>query len=412
MMTVVLDPALHSMGGHHHSAYLRLGQELTERAVEHRYLVSNRANDGLRVDAHVRATFSRCVYGRTNWTHLQFSDDVDTTLFELRKGMGGTAQHAGAFILPCADQVLTLALARYLGSVDRQWAPQVLIWLLYGPHWKRGLRDPETGRVAYEYQGALSALASAMRSPTDLTLVCETSALASYYSAMAGIKVGVMPGPGLRLEAAIRSQGSVPTILCIGHANAAKGYGLLARAISGVLRKGLDVRFVVHGSTHDSDDPRAVGTMEELMGLASTTSAVSVSTEILTAEDYQRWMSQADMVLMPYDPAVYGVSRGSGVLSDAERLGVPAIAPRRCGFAESGIAEGRIAPIERYDSCGVADAIVDAVARLASLTARARAVALQRKDRLGEMIDFHLTRAARPHQREIMQRVIGISGQI
>ena len=334
---------------------------------------------------------------------------------ELKRGLGWGTQYADFFIVPCADQVLTLALARYLAGMDRAFAPQLLIWLLYGPHWKRGLHDQETGRLAYEYQGALSALTKVARRSADLTLVCETEAMASYYSRITGTRIGVRPGPGLRLEmttGSIESQSSLPTILCIGHANAAKGYRLLPRAIARTLHEGLQVRFLIHGNTHDCDDPRVIETMTELEQLARSTSAVSVNTAILAVEDYQRWMFQADIVLMPYDPVVYGSSRGSGVLFDAEKLGVPAIAPRQCGFAATGIAEGRIAPIERYDSDGVADAIVDAVARIASLKDRAFAYAIRKTDDLGGMLDFHLARATtrRPQQRKIMQRAIAILG--
>jgi glycosyltransferase involved in cell wall biosynthesis len=400
MTVVVLDPALHSMGGHHHSAYLRLGQELRARSVRYRYLTSGRADRHLRLDRQVRPTFSRCVYGRTSWTHAQFLDDVETTIGELKKGLSWGAQSAEVFIVPCADQVLTLALARHIANLDRRWAPQVLMWLLYGPHCKRSLHDPETGRVAYEYEGALSALAQAVRRPTDLSLVCETQPMASYYSAMTGLKVGVFSGPGLRLE--IPSQpppAGVPTILCVGHANAAKGYGLLSRAISSVLARGLEVRFLVHGSTHDSDDRDAISTMEDLQRLASVTPGLTVSTEVLSPACYEGWIAQADLVLMPYDPAIYGPSRGSGVLSDAERTGVPGIAPRHCGFATDGIAAGRIAAIESYDSNGIADAIVDAVSRLPLMKSRARMFALQMNDHLGERLDFHLARVAHAQQK-------------
>jgi glycosyltransferase involved in cell wall biosynthesis len=184
------------------------------------------------------------------------------------------------------------------------------------------------------------------------------------------------------------------------------------RAISRLLHEGLQARFLIHGNTHDCDDPQAVATMAQLEQLACEASNVSVNTGILTAEDYRQWMSQADIVLMPYDPAVYGASRGSGVLFDAEKLGVPAITPRQCGFAANGIAEGRIAPIERYDSDGVADAVVDAMARIGSLKEQARAYAIRKTDDLGEMLDFHLARAAirRPQQQRMMQRAIAILG--
>jgi glycosyltransferase involved in cell wall biosynthesis len=412
-MVVVLDPALHSAGGHHHSAYLRLRRELATRGVRCRYLVSTRADATLRLDADVRPVFRRCVYGRSTWTHSQFSNDVEATLSDLKRGLSWGAQYADFFVVPCADQVLTLALARYLGGMDCVFGPQLLIWLLYGPHWKRRPHDQESGRLAYECQSALSALAKFARRPADLTLVCETGAMASYYSAITGVRIGVRPGPGLRLERAtgsIESQSNVPTILCIGHANAAKGYRLLARAIRRVLHEGLLVRFLIHGNTHDCDDTQAVTTMAELEQLACETPIVSVNTGMLHVEDYQRWMSQADILLMPYDPAVYGASRGSGVLFDAEKLGVPAIAPRQCGFAANGIAEGRIAPIERYNSDGVADAVADAVTRIASLKDRARAYAMQKTDDLGEILDFHLARATayRPQQRNIMRRAIGI----
>jgi len=330
-------------------------------------------------------------------------DDVEVTLSELKKGLNWGGQRPGLFIVPCGDQALVLALARYLAGQDRLWAPQVLLWLLYGPHCKRPLQDPGAGRLAYECQRALSALVQGMRQPSDLTVLCETTVLAEYYSAMAALKVGVMQGPGLRLETNTshpRERSDRPTVLCIGHANAGKGYGLLPKAIQTVLELGTNVRFLVHGSIHDCDDPSAEAVMAELRRMSGITDAISVSTDILTPAQYENWFSQADIVLMPYDPLVYA-SRGSGVLADAQRLGLPAIAPRRCEFAAGGITDGRIVPIETHDADGVAQAVVRAVQHWPSLKARASGFSSGYEDGIGQMLDFHLARAASRARRSI-----------
>jgi glycosyltransferase involved in cell wall biosynthesis len=396
---VVLDPGLHAIGGHHHSAYVRLRQELSLRSVKYRYVASTRTDaDMLRDDSRLWPGFSRCVYGRSIWTHPQFLEDVEVTSSELRRALGWRWRRPDLFIVPCADQVLTLALAQYLAGQDCRWRPQIIIWLLYGPHCKRSLEDAETGRLVHEHQRALSSLGSAVRRPADLNILCETNSMAAYYSAATGQKISVAPGPGISWAPTARSASqtlSQPTVLCVGHANAAKGYQLLPDAIERVLSSGLNVKFLIHGNVQDTDAAEVRDSMERLRQLAHVSESVVVRTNALGPNEYRDWLCQADVVLLPYCPEIYR-SRGSGVFADAEKLGIPVIAPRTCSFATSGIASGRVAPIGDHDSESVAEAILYALRSLSSLTAAARAFASTHADLLGAVLDSHLSRRACP----------------
>jgi glycosyltransferase involved in cell wall biosynthesis len=111
---------------------------------------------------------------------------------------------------------------------------------------------------------------------------------------------------------------------------------------------------------------------EALRGLGPQ---VVTNSQVLESEEYLEWLQKADLVLLPYNPEVYR-SRGSGVFFEAARLGIPAIVTADCAFAQEAFARRRAVPIERYDSDGVADAILKAVRGLGPLTERARAAAL------------------------------------
>jgi len=107
---------------------------------------------------------------------------------------------------------------------------------------------------------------------------------------------------------------------------------------------------------------------------------VVVSQDVLKPADYAAWLQEADLVLLPYDPLAYG-SRGSGVFTEARRLGIPVIATAGCAFARPAFDGGWGVAITDYCSEGVAKAVLAALAGLDDLTLRA-ATAEPEQDRL------------------------------
>ena len=82
---------------------------------------------------------------------------------------------------------------------------------------------------------------------------------------------------------------------------------------------------------------------------------------MLSPQDYLAWLSQADLLLLPYDPEVYR-SRGSGVFSDARAIGIPVVAAQGCAFAQPAFDGGWGVAMEEYSGPGLGSAILSALA--------------------------------------------------
>jgi glycosyltransferase involved in cell wall biosynthesis len=375
MKALIIDPALHSRGGHHYNATLRLNREFSRLGMECACLASSFADGDVVQELAATPCFSRSVYGRTEWTHQAFIESVAETSRQLShaiRRLGG--KPPDVVILPCCDQVLALALAKHLQRSRFVPAPRVVLWLLYAPHYKKAHDDPTVADLYGEYREAFTALRASVGDRNEIVVHCETAALAHAYREVTGLEIKVAPGANLILPGEAKGErglGQPPTVVCIGFANEAKGYRLLPAAVERVLHAHGDVRFLIHGVVRGSDAETDRGVFDALSKLGHR---VRVRNEVLTQEEYLSCLCSADLLLLPYDPEVYR-SRGSGVFTEASRLGIPVIAPRGCNFAQPAFEGGwGIEIIDRSES-GVTRAILEGLEQLVPLTARARAAA-------------------------------------
>jgi glycosyltransferase involved in cell wall biosynthesis len=376
MKAVIADPALHSMGGHHFSAMLRLRAELSALGVDHACLVSTAADARVTADLGCTPCFTRSVYGRGYQDRREFADSVRQTHRELSRALRGAAP-PDLLILPCCDQVLALAVARYFRWTWFRRPPRIVLWLLFGPHYRKATDDPALAPLDAECRKAFAALRATV-GDEGIMAYCETAGMADFYRAMTGLRIDVAPGPGLigeRVPVGATGQASRraggPTVTCIGFANEAKGYRFLPGAIERVLASDREVRFRIHGAFHGSDARDQAPTFEQLAALGPR---VTVRTDVLSQPDYLAWLHEADLLLLPYDPEVYK-TRGSGVFAEATRMGIPVIATKGCGFAQAAFSAGWGAEVASRDDSGIAHAALRALARLDDMTARARSAA-------------------------------------
>ena len=168
-------------------------------------------------------------------------------------------------------------------------------------------------------------------------------------------------------EQRVRHAGEPISIVCAGNANAAKGYSLLPEAISRLNRKRSDLKFLIHGTVEQSDYPEGRQVLQRLSVIAHN---VTVRTDVLSMNDYLAWLTQADLMLLPYNPYVYR-TRGSGIFAEAGKLGIPVVAPKDCDFAKNAIEEGRAVGIEEFNSESLTIAVLTAVDHLEEMTTRA-----------------------------------------
>jgi glycosyltransferase involved in cell wall biosynthesis len=379
MRILIVDPAVHSKGGHHYNAVLRLQSDLAELGLEAPCLGSAYADAQVVRELACTPTFTRSVYGRSYASPSEFTESVEETSRNLAQALTRHGRGVDLLILPCCDQVLAASIARNLGRTWFRSAPHVLLWLLYAPHYLLPTDDPRTRALGRECRDAFTALTASLGNADRLQAYCETEQLADFYHELLGLEVAVAPAPGLVLPARRERRSSsdrAPTVLCIGFANRPKGYRLLPDAIDAVLRQHGDARFMIHGIVKGSD---AEGDQPIFDGLSTLGSRVAVRQDVLSDRDYASLLAEADLLLMPYDPAVYR-TRGSGVFTDARKIGLPVVATGGCAFAGPAFAEGWGVAIAEYSAPGVAAGVLTALDRLDDLSRRAARVAERQPD--------------------------------
>src|SRR5918995_1184993 len=193
MKALIIDPAVHSLGGHHFNAVQRLQDELAGLGVAAPCLGSAFADRRVVEELACTPTFTRSVYGRLYATPGEFADSVEETCRQLAEAMrrSGTPD---LIILPCCDQVAAMALARHLRRSWSRKRPRILLWLLYGPHHLKTPDDPAAASLDGEARAAFAELAA---SAGSVEAYCETPAMADFYRNLVPFEVGVMAGPGL-----------------------------------------------------------------------------------------------------------------------------------------------------------------------------------------------------------------------
>jgi len=383
MKALIIDPAVHSLGGHHFNAVQRLQGELAGRGVTAPCLGSAYADRRVVDELHVAPTFSRSVYGRSYATPAEFTDGVEETGRQLAEAMRRSGS-PDLIVLPCCDQVLAMALAR---QRRRSWSrsrPRLLLWLLYGPHHLKTPDDPAAAGPVGEARAAFAELAA---NAGAIEAYCETQAMADFYRGLVPFEIGVMPGPGLPARArSAKATGGPPVVSCIGFANQAKGYRLLPQAIPHILDRHCNVTFMIHGIVKGSDGEADQPMFDRLAGLDQR---VKVRREVLTSDEYLTRLAETDLLLLPYDPDVYRW-RGSGVFADAHHLGIPVVAPRECAFAWPAFNDGWGVAMAEYDGKSLGIAALEALDALPQLSARAAHAAGRVRDDLGRVLGASL----------------------
>ena len=394
MKVLIIDPAVHSQGGHHYNAVQRLQSELAKLGLAAPCLGSAYANAQVASALDCTPTFTRSVYGRSYAAPTEFADSVEETSRNLAQALARRGRGADLLILPCCDQVLAAAVARNFTRTRFRAAPHVLLWLLYGPHYLLPTDDLRAiGDLGRECRDAFAGLQASLGDARHLHACSETPQMAEFYRRLLGLEVTATPAPGLALPARGRQRGDgqrgggqrgdgPPTVLCIGFANRPKGYRLLPEAILRVLSHNGDVRFTIHGIVKGSDAENDQPLFDTLSALGSR---VVVRQDVLSDQDYAALLDEADLLLMPYDPEVYR-TRGSGVFTDARKIGLPIIATGGCAFARPAFDQGWGVAITDYDGPGVAAAVLTALGRLDELSSRAATGAVREPDDLGSVV--------------------------
>ncbi|WP_422009853.1 hypothetical protein [Reyranella sp.] len=410
MKTLIVDPAIHSRGGHHYAAINRLQAELAGLGLDAPCLGSIAATPDVTRSLDCTATFTGPVYGRDYASPREFEARVAQTSRELARALKRLGAWPDILILPCCDQVLAASVARVLGRHPLKPPPQVLMWQLYGPHHRLAPDDPAAIPFHQEARRGFTALLEAVGDRRRLVAFCETEAMAAFYRALLPFDVGVAPGAGIALPSVpgdLHADATDhPHLTIAGFANRSKGYRLLPEAIPALLERHATSHFTVHGIVTGSDAEDDSWIFDDLEKLGPR---VDIRRGVLSDEDYVDLLSSTDLLLLPYDPASYK-ARGSGMSNEARRMGIPIVAPAECAFAWPAFEKGHGVAMSRYSPAGLTEATVDALGRLDALKAQASAVAGTTPDPLRGILEATIDAArARPRHgaAQALRRLLG-----
>ena len=165
-----------------------------------------------------------------------------------------------------------------------------------------------------------------------IRLYTDTDGLSAEYERISGMEFGVLPIPFRSQLLGSRSREAGP--LCIaqfGDVRDEKGFHWLPDLIDSMMddyiRPGR-VRFLIQASLiHPEYEPKSRAALERLKGYSRDAVRLVGLEGPLTPHSYYQMVSEADLVLCPYDPLTYR-NRSSGTLAEAIAAGVPTVVPR------------------------------------------------------------------------------------
>ncbi|HVC94400.1 MAG TPA: glycosyltransferase [Pirellulales bacterium] len=164
----------------------------------------------------------------------------------------------------------------------------------------------------------------------------DTNELADQYDSLGPLRFGTLPIP---VGDGFRPQSTDPAkkplrIVFLGDARAEKGFQHLPRLLDQVwddLVVPGRAQFVLQACPPRRTEPQVEPVLAELARRPRP--QVTLLHGPLTSAEYQRQLTQADVVLVPYEPRAY-VARSSGILAEALAAGIPAIVPDGTWMAE------------------------------------------------------------------------------
>jgi glycosyltransferase involved in cell wall biosynthesis len=195
----------------------------------------------------------------------------------------------------------------------------------------------------------------------------------------------------------IRQSDGVATILYLGDARTEKGYGsfpAIARALQPELASGR-VRMIIQSNFNVPGGEPGIAAARDFL---STLPNVLLLRHAMNEQQYNEYLLQADLVLLPYQANRY-VSRTSGILAEAICAGVPAIVPPGTWLADQVRRHGAGVIYDTLTPDGPARAVTEALRDIESLRARAedRRSAYAQFHRASRLVEFVCGAAVRCH---------------
>jgi glycosyltransferase involved in cell wall biosynthesis len=384
----IVDPALYHYAGHHFTSVVGWTVAAQRRGFHVRIL----SHKGFLGDSVLNTPLERVFMGRfydvappderDPWKRLrklqrEFKNSLAAPLMRV--------QPTDIIILSHPTLVTMNGLAAWASGMPRQHLPRLVTWHHH---------EPQKDDFVTPFQSTNCLTAAVDRLKTLFgdrwTLTATRRDISKEWQGLFSLPVHILPYIALRPEICTsndRTASSPPTVLFTGHLGIRKGLHLMAGIIEAIERRGLQVQWVIAGS---SFEPGSAG-LSDIFRLADAQSNVSVVLDPHGVADYDKYISSAHLAVLPYSPELYSKCT-SGVAEEAEWLGLPYVAPK-AAFSADAESAGAAVCFEEWTVEGIATALADAVSRLPQISGRAskRALHIQQQLRVTQEQILSLT---------------------
>jgi glycosyltransferase involved in cell wall biosynthesis len=251
--------------------------------------------------------------------------------------------------------ILDLVMAR-----GAETLPGLHLRLMYGD--ATGTASP------LDYEGLIERLAATGLLGGRLTLQGETQIQSETLSRRTGVQVGVAPFPAAPLPPPEHPEGRPLVIAYLGEARAERGFDRLEPIMAAFAKRHPRLRDRVAWRIHAGGRTIESARARDRVRQARSSHGLDVDYRFgaVDPRTYEALRAEADIVLAPQDPAIYG-ERGSGVAQEAVAGGRPLIC-----LEGSSLARENGAVLAASTDEGLADALATVVSDPTTWFARAR----------------------------------------
>ena len=274
-----------------------------------------------------------------------------------------TADHLMVITAICQNQIS--GVVDFMCARPQDSLPRVVCQLMFPPNWTPWERTARYSDAYYRkaFQKALPLIGH------KLFFTTENEAVAKIYREQYGVETMILPIP-FTASPCRRPAEKIIRLGFFGYSKTAKGFHLLPEAATICRDTGLNVEFRIQ-IQHSQWEQATIQAEARLRTMPN----VHLIEGSLHSCDYIAETNKADVVLLPYDPILFGM-RGSGIFTESVAAGRPIIASDGTFAAESirmGEAQGEI--FTPYSAQELARAIARILPRLPEMQANAAAQA-------------------------------------
>ncbi|MEO8132726.1 MAG: hypothetical protein ABI831_01925 [Betaproteobacteria bacterium] len=369
MRAWILDNGLLDHTGHHYGNTSGLRDECVRRGIETHVFVHRQAHPALVQLLDANPVFDFGPYDRASTDPLAGPlEDLILQGRSFAEGLAGAGNEFGPddlLLVPSALQNEVYGCALAFAQIPPERRPRLVLNFIVENFFALGTR--RLGLIATLYRFAALQLGRVV--PAErLLLAANGRELSALFTQVLGHPVADLPMMHAYLPDTPRDspESGTPCVAILGHSRAEKGFNLVPELVA----RNPHLRFLVQVAPAGSE-----ALWKEAGAGVKSASNVELVHGALDPLAYHALISRADVVLLPYDPALMSL-RSSGVFSEAVAAGKTTVVPAGTWMAGH-LAEGRGAGIvfDAFNGQAISAALAHAVAGFPELLARARACA-------------------------------------